>query len=68
MRFGQFVNFPDSQIPTGFSVGYELSQLDSFATIRCYEAGHVTLTLEETKAVVKTASDCIKWVEAYVPI
>jgi HEPN domain-containing protein len=48
--------------------GYELSQLDAFATIRRYEEGHVILTLEETKTVVKTASDCIKWVEAYVPI
>ena len=47
--------------------GYELSQLDTFATIRRYEEGQVILTIEEAQAVAKTAKDCFEWVKAYVP-
>lgn len=46
--------------------GYELSQLDSFATIRRYEEGHVVITLEETLSVVKTAASCMSWVKSHV--
>lgn len=46
--------------------GYELSQLDVFETIRRYEEGHMALTLDEAKAVVKIAEDCVTWVKGYV--
>jgi HEPN domain-containing protein len=46
--------------------GYELSQLDSFATIRRYEEGRVELDLEEARGVVKIASDCFVWVKSHV--
>jgi HEPN domain-containing protein len=47
--------------------GYELSQMDSFATVRRYEEGRVLLSLAEASAVVQTAADCVTWVTAYVP-
>ena len=49
-----------------FPYGYELSQLDSFASSRRYEEGHVVLTLEEAQAVIKTAADCLAWVQNHV--
>ncbi len=46
--------------------GYELSQLDSFATVRRYEEGQVVLTVEEAQTVIKSAKDCIEWVSTHV--
>ncbi len=48
--------------------GYEISQLDSFASMRRYEEGHVTLSVEEAEMVVKLAETCVSWVRQNVPV
>lgn len=52
---------PDQLIPPA---GFNLIELNPFASIRRYEEGQMTLNEDEIKAALKAGADVIKWVES----
>lgn len=42
-------------------VGYELSDLNQYASIRRYEIGHFQLTVEEFEIVINKAKEILEW-------